>query len=147
MIGLGGAEGSLSFWGVDSNRLMASIASSGVGWDLVFANTASKCPFRVGTLWQLAETLIPAGLPTGPRILFVSCSTFDSSFLMKGMTFWSMSREATPGYPAPETACIDETITVSMPNLSSRGLSDSVRIAVVQFGLATINPSHFRRRL
>src|SRR5207244_11487041 len=113
----------------------------GVTADLVLAKTASMCPWSVGTLLQLAETVIPAGFDVVPSILLVSCSTFSSSFLMNGMTFCMMSRDATPGYPAPDTACIEDTTTVSSPYLSCRGLRDRVRIAVVLLGLATMKPS------
>ncbi len=87
-----------------------------------------------------------AGLAAVPRILLVSRSTFSSSFLMNGMTFSRMSSDATPGYPAPEIACMVETMTVSSPKLSWSGFNERLRMAVVQFGFATMNPSHFVRR-
>src|SRR3954470_20434098 len=58
---------------------------------------------------------------------------------MKGTTFPTMSMDETPGYPAPETACIVETRTERMPK-RDRGARAMVRTIVEQFGLVTIAP-------
>src|SRR5436309_13995672 len=97
IIGCSGAEGSLSCWGVPWNSLIALTISLGVADDRVLANTASMCPWSVGTMLQLAETVMPAGFDSVPSILLVSYSTFSSSFRMKGMTFCMMSNDVTPG--------------------------------------------------
>src|SRR5713101_9473049 len=96
-MGWGGALGSFIFCVVYWNSDIDSAASSGEAGDLVLAKTASMCPWIVGTLWQLADMVTVAGLAAVPRILFVSRSTFSSSFLMNGMTFSRMSSDATPG--------------------------------------------------
>src|SRR5689334_24665921 len=58
---------------------------------------------------------------------------------MYGTTLPTISMEATPGYPAPETACIVETITDLMPN-RTKGARAMVKTMVEQFGLVTIAP-------
>src|SRR5260370_31191345 len=78
-MGWGGALGSFIFCGVDSNSDIDSAASSGEAGALVLAKTASMCPWIVGTLWQLADTVTVAGLAAVPRILFVSRSTSKRS--------------------------------------------------------------------
>src|SRR2546425_13113221 len=100
--------------------------SLGVAVDRVLAKIASICPWRVGTLLQLAETVIPAGFVVVPSILLVSVSTFSSSFRMNGMTFCIMSRGAAPGEAAPDTACLGDTMTVSRPHFAWRGFRQSV---------------------
>src|SRR2546422_718302 len=46
-----------------------------------------------------------------PRIFFASLRIFSSSLSMKGTTFAVMSRDGTPGYPAPESAWYVATCT------------------------------------
>src|ERR1700757_4770360 len=58
-----------------------------------------------------------------------------------------MSKEATPGYPAPLTACIVTAITVSRPNRCSNGARASTRPIAEQLGLVTTNPPDFRRQV
>ena len=58
---------------------------------------------------------------------------------MNGTTLPRMSSEGTPGYPAPDTACIVETITVWRSNARS-GASDIARTTVEQLGLVTMAP-------
>jgi hypothetical protein len=74
-----------------------------------------------------------------PRIFCVSCSIFSSSLPMKGITLPTMSMEGTPGYPAPEMACMVVATILVMPNCLS-GASPMVRTMVEQFGLVTILP-------
>src|ERR1700722_449128 len=57
-----------------------------------------------------------------------------------------MSNEATPGYPAPLTACMVTAITVSRPNALSRGASANTNPIAEQFGLVTTNPPDFLRQ-
>src|ERR1035441_10877303 len=64
---------------------------------------------------------------------------------MYGITLPRMSMEGTPGYPAPEMACMVLTITLVMPNCLS-GPSAITRPTVEQFGLVTICPFHPRAR-
>ena len=64
---------------------------------------------------------------------------------MNGITLPMMSMEGTPGYPAPEIACIVVAITRVMPNCFS-GPSPMVSPTVEQFGLVTICPFHPRPR-
>src|SRR5215469_10049222 len=56
-----------------------------------------------------------------------------------------MSSDATPGYPAPLTACIVTAITVSSPKRCSNGASASTSPIAEQFGLVTTNPPDFFR--
>ena len=55
-----------------------------------------------------------------------------------------MAKAGTPGNPAPDNACIVFTITWLSPNLSASGFNTSANPTVVQLGLVTIKPSHFR---
>ena len=64
---------------------------------------------------------------------------------MNGITLPTMSMEATPGYPAPEMACMVVAITRVMPNGFS-GARPMVSTTVEQFGLVTICPFHPRAR-
>src|SRR5215469_10138840 len=56
-----------------------------------------------------------------------------------------MSSDATPGYPAPLTACIVTAITVSSPKRWSNGASASTSPIAEQLGLVTTNPPDFFR--
>src|SRR5438552_461817 len=58
-----------------------------------------------------------------------------------------MSSEATPGYPAPLTACIVTAMTVSIQNSCSSGAIAMTRTIGEQFGLVTTKPPDFRRQL
>ena len=58
---------------------------------------------------------------------------------MNGTTLPRMSSDGTPGYPAPDTACIVETTTARMPNGRS-GASAIASTTVEQFGLVTMAP-------
>jgi len=84
------------------------------------SETLSVCPSITGTLVVCALTTIGCGVtrvPSScPRIFCVSLSIFSSSPEIAGTTLPMMSSEATPGYPAPDTACIVVTITDRMPN-------------------------------
>ena len=51
-----------------------------------------------------------------------------------------MSKLGTPGYPAPDTACMLVTTTVSIPKASANGRRLSVKGTHTQFGLVTMNP-------
>src|SRR5262252_8786869 len=57
-----------------------------------------------------------------------------------------MSNEATPGYPAPLTACIVVTNNDSTPNLSCNGANATTSPIAEQFGLVTIYPPDFLRQ-
>ena len=64
---------------------------------------------------------------------------------MYGTTFAVASMDATPGYPAPERACMVVTSTRVMPN-GFMGPSAMVSATVEQFGLVTISPFQPRLR-
>src|ERR1039457_3887270 len=57
-----------------------------------------------------------------------------------------MSREATPGYPAPLTACIVTAITVSSVKARCNGASASTKPIAEQLGLVTTNPPDWLRQ-
>src|SRR5437764_1017948 len=124
------------------NSFQASRISSCWTFFLNLTLTHSVCPSSTATRLQCALTLAsnksifppssrPSNLPTS------SCN-FSSSFLMNGTTFPKMSSEATPGYPAPLTACIVLTNKLSIPNRSSSGFRASTSPIALQFGLVTI---------
>ena len=106
--------------------------------------THSVCPSSTATRLQCALTFASssATLPptSDPSSLPTSSSSFSSSFLMNGTTLPRMSSEATPGYPAPLTACIVVTNRLSMPNRSSNGFNTSTNPIALQFGLVTMYP-------
>ena len=58
-----------------------------------------------------------------------------------------MSIEGTPGYPAPDTACIVVTKICSMPKRSSIGFSAITRPIAEQLGLVTMYPPDSLRQL
>ena len=58
---------------------------------------------------------------------------------MNGTTLPKMSSDGTPGYPAPDTACIVDTITARMLNGRS-GASAIASTMVEQFGFVTMAP-------
>ena len=97
----------------------------------------------------MAETAKPPGSTESPivrpRILRVSRSIFTPSSGISGTTFPRMSSEGTPGYPAPETACIVVTKTCSRPKLSMSGASAIARKIVEQFAFVTMAPVQPRR--
>ena len=62
---------------------------------------------------------------------------------MKGTTLPRMSSDGTPGYPAPDTACIVDTTTARRSN-SRRGASARASTTVEQFGFVTIAPGQPR---
>src|SRR5687767_6112790 len=65
---------------------------------------------------------------------------------MNGTTLPRMSSDGTPGYPAPDTACIVDTITDRTLNCRS-GANAIASTIVEQLGLVTIAPDqHFTRR-
>ena len=64
---------------------------------------------------------------------------------MNGMTLALISIDGTPGYPAPEIACMVVVITCVMPN-GLRGAKPITKETVAQFGLVTICPFHGRWR-
>src|SRR5439155_695700 len=72
--------------------------------------TVSVWPARTETRLQCAENENSAStkrFPSQrPRNFLLSDSIFSSSSEMKGTTLSSASSEATPGYPAPEIACM-----------------------------------------
>src|SRR3989441_8755336 len=102
------------------------------------------CPSTTFTRWHCALTANLAGVtrPASrePRIFRVSRSIFSSSSGMNGTTLSVMSRDATPGYPAPEMACSVVTTTAATPNRSASGARASAIITVEQLGFATMNP-------
>ncbi len=57
---------------------------------------------------------------------------------MYGMTLSVASSEGTPGYPAPESACIVVTTTLVTPNRRCSGASASTTITAEQLGLVTM---------
>src|ERR1700686_2569138 len=57
-----------------------------------------------------------------------------------------MSSDATPGYPAPLTACMVTAITVSSSNLLCRGASASTNPIAEQLELVTTKPLDLRRQ-
>ena len=59
---------------------------------------------------------------------------------MNGTTFPRMSSDATPGYPAPLTACIVLTKIASTPNRSTSGFSAITSPIAEQFGFVTMYP-------
>ena len=61
------------------------------------------------------------------------------------MTLPRMSRDGTPGYPAPETACSVVTMTERSPKTRS-GASTIAITTVEQLGFVTIAPDHPRSR-
>src|SRR5207253_1259774 len=63
-----------------------------------------------------------------------------------GLTLPRASSAATPGYPAPETACSVVTRTASTPKARARGASASASWVAEQLGLVTMAPLHPRRR-
>ena len=83
-------------------------------------------------------------LPSVPRIFRLSRSIFSSSLPMYGTTFPRISSEGTPGYPAPETACIVETNSFSIPKARCSGTRARTSAAVEQLGLARMAPDHPR---
>src|SRR5438094_10632370 len=100
--------------------------SLGVADDRVLAKTASMCPWSVGTLLQLAETVIPAGFDNVPSILLVSCSTFSSSLRMHGVQFCMMSCYPTRGWRGPDPRSVDRHTTVALRRAARRGLRESL---------------------
>src|SRR3989442_1100952 len=75
-----------------------------------------------------------------PRIFFASRRIFSSSLSMKGTTFAVMSRDGTPGYPAPESAWYVATCTSVRSSASARGFSGRARPVIEQFGFVTTKP-------
>jgi hypothetical protein len=57
-----------------------------------------------------------------------------------GITLSMMSRLATPGYPAPERACIVTTCTFSIPKAASSGASAKTSAIVEQLGFVMMYP-------
>ena len=57
-----------------------------------------------------------------PIFSMVQFQAFGSSPPIKGITLSMKSRPETPGYPAPDKACIVTTLTALRPKLSARGL-------------------------
>src|SRR6202453_4215835 len=134
-----------------ANSLQAASTSSRVAFFINLILTHSVCPSSTATRLQCALTFassISTPSPaTRPSSFPTSSCSFSSSFLMNGTTFPRMSNEATPGYPAPLTACIVETNRLSIPNRSSSGFSASTSPIAQQFGLVTINPPESFRQL
>jgi hypothetical protein len=64
---------------------------------------------------------------------------------MYGITLPRMSNDGTPGYPAPETACIVVMKICSMPNAACSGASAIAAPVAAQLALVTIAPRHPRR--
>lgn len=128
------------------------MTASGEGAGLLTNETEahSVCPSSTGTLLQAAETrkgcsacksndveseVIP------PRIFVNSHSILASSPWMFGTMLSRMSRDETPGYPAPEIACIVVIMTHSRgPKAFSRALRGIETPVVEQFALVTMNP-------
>ncbi len=63
---------------------------------------------------------------------------------MNGMTLSIASSDGTPGYPAPETACIVVTTARSMPKVLWRGAAASANVIAEQLPLVTIEPDQPR---
>src|SRR5580658_2459877 len=57
-----------------------------------------------------------------------------------------MSSEATPGYPAPLTACMVTAVTASSVNARCKGASASTSPIAEQLGLVTANPPDLARQ-
>src|ERR1700752_3184411 len=60
---------------------------------------------------------------------------------MCGRTLSRISSEATPGYPAPDSACNVVATTEETPNDACNGASARASMIVEQFGLGTMNPT------
>src|SRR5438034_4641834 len=75
-----------------------------------------------------------------PRSFLASRRIFSSSWSMNGSTFPSMSKEGTPGSPAPERAWYVGTWTRSKSKASTRGLRASTSPVTEQFGFVTMKP-------
>src|SRR6266542_2183092 len=126
-----------------------AIASSAEGRSRNEAAMHMVCPCSTGTRFVCALTRIAAGTTSPfayrPRSLHISRSTFGSSSAMKGMTLPIMSSDATPGYPAPDTACSAVTISVSTTNFWWSGARASAAIVAAQFALVTMALCLLRR--
>src|SRR5439155_1591636 len=109
-----------------------------------FTRTEAMWPSVTFTRLHCALTRISAPLialsPTRPRIFKVSLSIFSSSPPMYGSTLSLISIDATPGYPAPEIACIVVATHDSTPKLACSGASAIAITMVEQFGFVTMNP-------
>src|SRR2546430_4707319 len=55
-----------------------------------------------------------------------------------------MSSDATPGYPAPDTACSVVAATASTPKRAASGARASASMTVEQLGLVTMKPAPAR---
>ena len=99
-------------------------------------------PSITATRLVCALTIAGCGVrpPSAPRIFSVSLSIFSSSPLMNGTTLPRMSSEGTPGYPAPDTACIVETTTRLQCRTARSGASAIASTTVEQLGFVTIAP-------
>src|SRR5579871_5992266 len=147
MTGRAGALGSLRCCGTLLNSSSARRTSASEGLAENSTDTVTVCPSTTGTRLQCALTFDARSSTEwpvkSPRIFCVSCSIFSSSPPMNGITLALMSMEGTPGYPAPEIACMVVTITRRMPNGFSAA-SAITRTMVEQLGLVTIAPPHPR---
>src|SRR6266852_6115914 len=147
--GIAGALGRFRPCGTPRNSAHVSRISAASALFLNFNETDSVWPSSTATRLHCALILKGAGrIPAPfnvPRSLCVSSSIFSSSFAMYGITLPRMSSEATPGYPAPLTACMVTAITVSRPKACSSGANASTSPIAEQFGLVTTNPPDFFR--
>src|SRR5437773_1727679 len=150
-MGQSGAVWRPSSCGTPRNDMNASRSSPGSAFRPSCTRMAAMWPSTTGTRWHWALTGNSAGRTrasppsTRPRILRVSRSIFSSSFAMYGTTLSVMSSEATPGYPAPEIACIVVMTTASTPKRACNGASASAIMIVEQLGLVPLNPRPGRR--
>src|SRR5699024_7893441 len=90
--------------------------------------------------WMLKLLKLILSPSSEPSIFLDSVCTLSSSPGINGTILLRISRLDTPGYPAPETDCMEVTTRDSIPKASCKGLSDMVNGTETQFGLLTIHP-------
>src|SRR3989338_1033721 len=131
IIGCFGAKGRFNSCGTPLNFCHIFRISSLFGLFSNSAETHAMWPSITGTLLQCAEIskdssyaiLFPSILP---RIFLGSSSDFSSSPLINGITLSNISNDETPGWPAPETACIVVMTTFLILNLLCKTYNGSM---------------------